>query len=165
MDVSIGSYKMRLDILILIFIAFWIILGHLLCSCSTFNFKEGMQVAGTINFGGSKEGFSNNDSLYKNDYSASKSPDWIMNPDSWSNPALRQGVNKNTGKNSGNTNDRKPQQIPLPEGQLGMFNTTEFKPECCPNSYSNSTGCACMTVNQLDYLKNRGGNNVQFSEY
>ena len=40
-----------------------------------------------------------------------------------------------------------------------------FKPECCPNTYTSSMGCACMTVGQYDYLRNRGGNNVPYSEY
>ena len=60
---------------------------------------------------------------------------------------------------------REPQPVPLPEGQLSMFATTPFKPECCPNTYSTSTGCACMTGPQYNYLVTRGGNNVPYSEY
>jgi hypothetical protein len=48
---------------------------------------------------------------------------------------------------------------------LSMFANTPFKPECCPNAYSNSSGCACMTTNQYNYLISRGGNNVPYSEY
>lgn len=61
--------------------------------------------------------------------------------------------------------NRPKQPIPLPEGELDMFATTQFKPECCPNSYSNSMGCACMTTNQYKYLVDRGGNNVPYSVY
>lgn len=61
--------------------------------------------------------------------------------------------------------DREPQPIPLPEGELLMFANTPFKPECCPNTYSTSTGCACMTTGQYNYLVTRGGNNVPYSEY
>jgi len=60
---------------------------------------------------------------------------------------------------------REPQPIPLPEGELDMFASTPFKPECCPNTYSTSIGCACMTGTQYNYLVNRGGNNVPYSEY
>lgn len=60
---------------------------------------------------------------------------------------------------------RKPQPVPLPEGELFMFANTPFKPECCPNTYSNSSGCACMTGPQLNYLITRAGNNVPYSEY
>jgi len=47
--------------------------------------------------------------------------------------------------------------------QMLMFANTPFKPECCPNTYSSSTGCACMTREQVNLLKNRG--NVAYSEY
>ena len=61
--------------------------------------------------------------------------------------------------------NRPSQPVPLPEGQMLMFANTPFKPECCPNTYSNGSGCACMTVDQYNYLTVRGGNNVPYSEY
>ena len=61
--------------------------------------------------------------------------------------------------------DRPEQPVPLPEGELSIFANTDFKPECCPNTYSNSSGCACMTTKQYNYLITRGGNNVPYSEY
>lgn len=60
---------------------------------------------------------------------------------------------------------RKPTQVPLPEGEMFMFANTEFKPECCPNTYSNSSGCACMDSGSYNYLVTRGSNNVPYSEY
>jgi hypothetical protein len=60
---------------------------------------------------------------------------------------------------------RKQQELPLPEGEMDFFANSEFKPECCPNAYSNSTGCWCGTIQDSEYLKNRGGNNVPYSEY
>ena len=60
---------------------------------------------------------------------------------------------------------RPEQPVPLPEGEMLMFANTHFKPECCPNTFSTSTGCACMTGNQYNYLVTRGGNNVPYSEY
>ena len=60
----------------------------------------------------------------------------------------------------------RPQQpVPLPEGEMLMFANTPFKPECCPNTYSNSSGCACMTGPQYNFLQVRGFNNVPYSEY
>lgn len=61
--------------------------------------------------------------------------------------------------------ERKPTQVPLPEGEMFMFANTEFKPECCPNTYSNSSGCACMDSNSYNYLITRGSNNIPYSEY
>ena len=60
---------------------------------------------------------------------------------------------------------RQEQPVPLPEGEMLMFANTPFKPECCPNTYSTSTGCACMTSGQYNYLITRGSNNVPYSEY
>jgi len=60
---------------------------------------------------------------------------------------------------------RPEQPVPLPEGEMFMFANTKFAPECCPNTYSNSSGCACMTGAQYNYLITRSGNNVPYSEY
>jgi hypothetical protein len=50
-------------------------------------------------------------------------------------------------------------QVPLPPGQLFMYANNDFKPECCKNStISGSTGCACETQEQIDYIARRGGN-------
>jgi hypothetical protein len=88
-----------------------------------------------------------------------------MRPDTWASPTLtyKKGAIPDAGVQS--ILDRPKQQIPLPDGELDMFASTEFKPECCPNSFSNSTGCACMTPEQYKMLINRGGNNVPYSEY
>jgi hypothetical protein len=88
-----------------------------------------------------------------------------MNTSSWSAPnmtvvngqPLSEGVKKFLA--------REPQPVPLPEGEMLMFANTPFKPECCPNTYSNSSGCACMTGDQYNYLVLRGFNNVPYSEY
>ena len=48
--------------------------------------------------------------------------------------------------------------VPLPEGQMFMWADNEFKPECCGSSVSSSTGCACVTKAQMDYINQRGGN-------
>ena len=61
--------------------------------------------------------------------------------------------------------NRPKQPVPLPEGQLSLFFNTEFKPECCPNTFSNSSGCACMTGEQYNWLILRGGNNVPYSGF
>ena len=46
-----------------------------------------------------------------------------------------------------------------------IFSRTPFKPECCPSTYSNSEGCACISNKQYEYLIKRGGNNVPYSQY
>ena len=44
-----------------------------------------------------------------------------------------------------------------------LFHSNECKPECCTNgrgTFSCSTGCVCITDDQLDMITNRGGNNT-----
>ena len=50
--------------------------------------------------------------------------------------------------------------IPLPEGELFFFNNTKFDTECCPSTYTNSQGCACLSQPQYNHLMMRGGNNT-----
>jgi len=84
---------------------------------------------------------------------------------SWFTPDLTYAKGTSGGPGVQSILNRQQQPVPLPEGELLMFANTPFKPECCPNAFSNSTGCACMTVDQYNYLINRGGNNVPYSEY
>jgi hypothetical protein len=56
-------------------------------------------------------------------------------------------------------------RVPLPEGELLIFNENKFDPKCCPSAYSNSTGCVCATPEQMNYLNQRGGNRTMSSMY
>lgn len=56
-------------------------------------------------------------------------------------------------------------KVPLPEGQLAMFYDNKSSPDCCPSTYSTSTGCVCATVEQMKYLNSRGGNRTFPTEY
>ena len=150
MEISIGSYKFRVEILILIIIVFWVMAGHMLCSCCLFRI----------------EGFSGaNKSSMGPEFSTSKTPGYIMNPSTWSMPTLTYSPGTRPSAGIKSILDRPKQPIPLPEGELDMFATTPFKPECCPNAYSNSSGCACMDLNSYKYLHQRGGNNVPYDIY
>jgi hypothetical protein len=80
-------------------------------------------------------------------------------------PNLSVTQGKPYSKGVQNIMNRKKQQLPLPKDEMLMFANTDFKPECCPNAYSNSSGCACMTPEQYNYLITRSGNNVPYSEY
>jgi len=88
-----------------------------------------------------------------------------INTTSWSAPNMTvvQGQPLSAGVKQFLSRD--PQTVPLPEGEMLMFAKTPFKPECCPNTYSTSSGCACATSEQFNWLQMRGGNNVPYSEY
>jgi len=41
---------------------------------------------------------------------------------------------------------------------MNFFGDIPFRPDCCPSTYSNSVGCACLSGSKLDMLVKRGGN-------
>jgi hypothetical protein len=49
------------------------------------------------------------------------------------------------------------------KGGMLIFANNKSKPECCPSPYSTSTGCICMTSEQIKYLNTRGGNRTSDS--
>jgi hypothetical protein len=51
------------------------------------------------------------------------------------------------------------------DNSMLIFANTEFKPECCPNTYSNGSGCACLSTQKYNALVTRYGNNVPFDQY
>lgn len=183
MEFTIGKYKVRGIILIAIIIIFWIMFGHMLCSCCKISYKDGFTsindvpvmdlVKGQLHSSiksskpsTKKEGFvGSNKSAYGPEFAKAGSSGNMMNPDSWSQPSLvySPGTTPDAGVQA--IWNRPKQPIPLPEGELDMFATTPFKPECCPNAFSSSMGCACLTTDQYNYLRDRGGNNVPYSEY
>ena len=152
MNLSIGGFKIRLGALVIAAIVVFIIFtqtSYSVCSCGN----------------APREGFSSG-ALNANNYqSYSLDKDTPVDTSKWGMPSLVVRSGEPPGPGAQAILNRPPQQVPLPEGQLSMFANTEFKPECCPNAYSNGSGCACMTVNQYNYLVSRGGNNVPYSEY
>ena len=168
-SISIGSHKLtfRVEILVLIVVVFWLLWGHLLCSCSKMTIQDAFSlVEGVTSRRRMTEGMSGNNMAYTPEFADFKKNDTvIMPPSTWSMPTLLFSPGQTPDAGVKAIWDRKPQPIPLPKGELDMFATTPFKPECCPNTYSISTGCACMTVDQYTYLRDRGGNNVPYSEY
>jgi hypothetical protein len=173
MEISIGSYKLRVEILVLIVIVFWVLFGHLLCSCCRVSLREGLEMAkDAVKKDDNKpsvpvkEGFvGSNNAAYGPEFATSKDSGVIMPPSQWNMPNLTYSPGTVPDAGVKSILDRPQQPVPLPEGELDMFATTDFKPECCPNTYSSSTGCACMTTAQFEYLNLRGSNNVPYSEY
>jgi len=191
MDISIFGYKFNLEILILIGVVYLILAGHTLCGCSSFSMMEGLDTMGTAptsktsmpapagnlvgkpkekanntkNTTVNKEGFVGANTNYGQSSPYDLGYDHKINTSSWNQPNMTVIPGKPLSNGVKQFLERTPQPVPLPEGELLMFANTPFKPECCPNTYSNSTGCACMTGQQYNYLVMRGGNNVPYSEY
>ena len=162
MDIKLFGVVIRLEVIILFFLLWIALCCH---SCSRTNMRgliEGFTGANT-NFGESASYTLNQ----KTNTANWGTPNMMVTPDTatWGMPnmtvtsgqPLSPGVKAFLGRES--------QPVPLPNNELLLFANTPFKPECCPNAYSNSMGCACMTGKQYNYLIERGGNNIPYSEY
>jgi hypothetical protein len=88
----------------------------------------------------------------------SKSDAWNLSK--WVKDALRysKGMGNENKLDSYKYHSGPP--IPLPEGELFFFNNTKFDSECCPSTYTNSQGCACLSQPQYNHLMMRGGNHT-----
>ena len=153
--ISLFGIKVNLEILILIGVLYLILVGHTVCGCCNMRGMGNML----------KEGFAGANTNYGESSRYSLSNNKKINTDKWSKPDLTVTSGQSLSPGVQQILNRTPQPVPLPEGEMLMFANTPFKPECCPNTYSNSEGCACMTTDQYNYLVLRGGNNAPYSEY
>jgi len=144
MDLKIFGIACRLEIIVICLLVGGILGGHLLCSCSRIGMQEGMALMGA-------------------------SVDYVMGQEtanSWANKAKLYASSMGYNANDKKYSQNKGTPVPLPEGQMYMFSENKFTPECCPSTYSSSTGCACITKEQVDYINQRGGNRTMaHSEY
>jgi len=207
------EFTIRAEIIILIIVLFFVMSGHMLCSCAQVTpleamtsmatmmkkngkpvmkngKKEGLMMkapltgpkASVLNGGGmfnqllsnvrggktsttttrALEGFTGANT---NNGESSMYNEPPVSTSNWFTPNLTYTPGKPVSQGIQNILDRSKQPVPLPDGEMLMFKNTQFSPSCCPNTYSSSMGCACMTVDQYNYLIDRGGNNVPYSEY
>lgn len=136
-SVNVFGIVIHFQTVLIAAILFAIMGCHLLCGCSRIGVQEGLVM------------------INKQLSSKGAGLDYKMGADidkSWSN---------GTGGSAAPLymeQDFESTTIPLPEGQLDFYSGTQFKPECCPSSVSSSTGCACLSKDQIRHLATRGGN-------
>lgn len=128
---------------------------------------EATKLPSSVNSGDSKkkEGFVGANTNYGESSSYSLTHNTPVDTSNWGYPDLVVVPGKPIPKGAQEIINRPNQALPLPEGQLSLFDNMPFSPNCCPNTYSSSMGCACMNPTTLNYILNRGGNNVPYSEY
>ena len=194
MDISIFGIKLQVEILILIGVIYLILVAHTLCGCSNYSLMEAFtdasgnissivktaaqdisgnipepaggtvanKIKGTIQ---AKEGFVGANTNYGQSSPFDLNSSSTVNTSSWSAPDMTVVPGKPLSPGVKQFLARKQQQLPLPEGEMDFFANSEFKPECCPNTYSSSNGCWCGTAQDYNFLKMRGSNNTPYSEY
>jgi hypothetical protein len=111
------------------------------------------------------EGFSGANTNYGESAAYPLNQTTYLDTSKWGAPSLTIIPGKPIPKAAQAIIDRPNQSLPLPEGQLSLFDNMPFSPECCPTAFSSSMGCACMNDSTYNYLITRAGNNVPYSEY
>tara|TARA_B100000963_G_scaffold113772_1_gene99019 strand:+ start:3382 stop:3900 length:519 start_codon:yes stop_codon:yes gene_type:complete len=48
---------------------------------------------------------------------------------------------------------------------MSMLKYNQSKPECCPSTFSTSTGCVCLNKKQSDFINSRGNNRTAPSNF
>jgi len=157
MEIKIFGYEMRIELAIACVIIGMVMGLVMFCDCFQYSLIEGMtsskkHVVGTAASVAKKgkEGFKNlnNNDLHIDD---SYTMGWVKTAKRYAS-GMGNENKLNTYKNNVGT------PVPLPEGELFFFADNKFKPECCPSTYSDSMGCACLSQAQVDYVNQRGGN-------
>jgi hypothetical protein len=115
---------------------------------------EPTKLPSSVNSGDSKkkEGFVGANTNYGESSSYSLTHNNPVNTSNWGYPDLVIVPGQPIPKGALEIIDRPNQSLPLPEGQLSLFDNMPFSPNCCPNTYSSSMGCACMNTNTYNYL-------------
>ena len=162
MNITIGSYKLRLEYAIIIVFLIVVIFSHSMRASSYSGLLEGFAKKDSkgmpmiaspkpmMSDPVKKEGFSN--------YKTNAGPQFAENDGNFTHlPVSQWSSVMNVPPQNANQ--------PMSSDSMDFFKNTQFKPECCPNTYSGSEGCACMSNDQYNTLVSRGGNNVPYSEY
>ena len=187
MDITILGYKLNLEILILIGVIYLILVGHMFCGCCRFEGFEssvpssleqkekdkkgekekaiGEDEGVSSSLPVAKEGFTGANINYGESSEYQFGHDNLVNTSSWFAKDLVVVPGKSVPSGVKEFLDRGKTQKPISNSEMDFFANTEFKPEYCPNTFSQSGGCAAMTAEQYNFLKTRGNNNVPYSEY
>lgn len=146
MEIKIFGYEVRVEVVIACIIIGMVMGLMMFCDCFQYSLIEGMTKKNKTG----KEGFKNlnNNDLHIDD---SYTMGWVQTAKRYAS-----GMGNENRLNTYKDNVGTP--VPLPEGELFFFADNKFKPECCPSTYSDSMGCACLSQAQVDYVNQRGGN-------
>lgn len=144
MNLSVLGFKFNLLNAIIFMILGFLVSTHTVCGCSKMSVKEAMTTLG------------NAATLDHNNNSDIK--------DSWISKSLTYAGDMGYQSILDKHANYKGTPVPL-ENTLFYFQDNEFKPECCPTTYTSSTGCACTSPEQMKYLNERGGNRTMPTEF
>ena len=161
MDFKLLGFYFRLEVVILCVAVGYILGAHLFCSCLRITPMEGFEMLNDLKNVVVGRGSGSGSGSGRVSGSGSEKYD--------PNGEVLSGYNLETPNKNGIAKHLKENVqgavIPLAEGKLDLFEKTTFSPECCPSKYSNSTGCACLSFEQMSHISTRGMNSTEESEF
>lgn len=170
-DITIGAYKFRGYIIVFILAAAWVLFGHLFCSCSNVSdWREGFDIAVGTDLKQKKRQYN-----ATNAKASGTAPTSTGGAVDTSDEASTSATATTTEGFSTNGNQPLPgpnnaafhpafAPVGAPLSTPDLFTHMKFGYECCPNTFSNSQGCACMAPETAQFIKTRG-NHPPFTEY
>jgi hypothetical protein len=161
MNITILGLKCRAEIIVLSIVVGFVLASFTICSCAKIS-PEACKKVLSESSGVVTEGFRK-----ISDIADAASLNYHMNadqPGSWSQKAMGYAADMGYNTVLASHANYKGTEVPL-QGTMNFFKNNSFKPECCPSTYTSSTGCACTSVAQLNYLNQRGGNRTLASEF
>jgi hypothetical protein len=154
MHITIFGFKLDVQLIILACVIYSIMVCSTICGCCKKSAVDTIKIVSST----AKEGFSNSINQmggHQSDfYTLGSDP---VDSSTWGAP----DYSSMSTPDSIEFLNRPKQPVPLPEGQMNFFDTTKFSLDCCPNTYSTSSGCACMTLDQKNYLQSRGNSSPE----
>jgi hypothetical protein len=152
MELKLFGYEARVEVVVACIIIGMLAGLFMFCDCFQYSVLEGMTPNDMNKKKANKkvEGFVN---LSNNELNIDDS--YTMG---WVKTAKRYASGMGNKNRLNTYKDNVGTPVPLPEGELFFFADNKFKPECCPSTYSDSTGCACLSQDQVNYINQRGGN-------
>lgn len=140
MEFKIFGLKIHVETLLITILLVWLTSIHLVCSCTKLNIFEGLKMLD--NDLGSK---------------ISENPTKDVFGSYAHGSSLHEKMQKDPHKPMYLQKDFESTEIPL-KGTMDFFQKTKFLPECCPSTYTKGDGCACLSNDQMEHIKSRGGN-------
>jgi hypothetical protein len=149
MHITIFGFKLDVQLIILACVIYSIMVCSTICGCCKKSAVDTIKIVSST----AKEGFTNN----INQMGGHNSEPHTLGSDSVDSSTWGAAdFSSMSTPDSVKFLNRPEQTVPIPEGQMSFFDTTKFSLDCCPNTYSTSSGCACMTLDQQQYLRSRG---------
>lgn len=150
MELKVPGLTVRLEVVLASMVLGFVIAMMTVRSCSKVTIKEGLSVMNTL-YSLGEQPASTPVNLEESGDNGMMSK-WVGDAHAYAQH-MGSGYQTVLDRVSGNVGTK----VPL-EDTMVFYRDNEFKPECCPSSYTSSKGCMCTTPEQVKYLAQRGGN-------